>query len=106
MPRATDPPRAAIIGMLSSDAVAVTVRLGDLLEFPEHPDKGNAEADDDAQKHQGQARSCEHGEHPKNDASGVPKNVNKKAASVQNTPKPREFPDRCGPQQELNGAGT
>jgi hypothetical protein len=73
-----------------SDAVAVTLRFGDLLDLPKHPDKGNAQADDDAQKHQRQARGCEHGEHPCKDASGVPKNGNKKAASVQNTPKPRE----------------
>src|SRR5450631_2320989 len=38
--------------------------VGDLLEFPEHPDKGNTEADHDAQKHHGQARDCEHVEHP------------------------------------------
>jgi hypothetical protein len=75
--RADNPPRAVIIGELLSDAAAVTMRFGDLLDLPEHPDKGNAEADDDAQKHQRQAGGCEHGEHPQNDASGVPINVNK-----------------------------
>src|SRR5664279_926538 len=64
--RATNPPDAVIIGMLSSDAVAATVRFGDLLEFPEHPDKGNTQAHDDTQKHQRQARDCEHAEHPQN----------------------------------------
>jgi hypothetical protein len=75
--RADKPPRAVIIGKLLSDAVTASMRFGDLLDLPEHPDKGNAEADDDAQKHQRQARSGEHDEHPQNDASGVPINVNK-----------------------------
>jgi hypothetical protein len=61
-----------------------------LLDLPEHPDKGYAQAYDDTQKHQRQARGCEHGEHPQNDASSVPKSENKKAASLQDTPKPPE----------------
>jgi hypothetical protein len=56
--------------------------LGDLLDLPKHPDKGNAQADNDAQKHQRQARGCEHGEHPQNDASGIPTSGIKKAASM------------------------
>jgi len=35
-----------------SEAIAVTTLFGRLLDFPEHPNKGNAEADDDAQKQQ------------------------------------------------------
>jgi hypothetical protein len=47
-----------------SKAIAVTLQFGHTLDFPEHPDKGYTQADDDAQKNQGQARGCEHGEHP------------------------------------------
>ena len=46
-----------------SQSIAVAARFGHLLDFPEHPHKGNAEADDDAQKQQRQAGGCEHGSH-------------------------------------------
>jgi hypothetical protein len=75
-----------------SEAVAVTLRFGDLLDLPKHPDKGNAEADDDAQKHQRQARGCEHGEHPQNDASGVPKRKQKSGLGEEYTEAARIFP--------------
>ncbi|HVD85626.1 MAG TPA: hypothetical protein VNC42_15540 [Bradyrhizobium sp.] len=74
-----------------SEAIAVATRFGYLLDFPEHPHKGNAEADNDAQKQQRQAGCCEHAEHPSYEASGVPWTGVKKTASVQNTPRPREF---------------
>ena len=60
-----------------------------MLDLPEHPHKRDAQADDDAQKQQRQGRSCEHGEHPQIKANAVPTSGNK-AASVQNTPRPRE----------------
>ena len=47
-----------------SESIAVATPFGHLLDFPEHPHEGNAEADDDAQKQQRQAGGCEHGEHP------------------------------------------
>jgi hypothetical protein len=47
-----------------SEAIAVTMRFGHLLDLPEHPHKGYAQADDDAQEQQRQGRGCEHGEHP------------------------------------------
>jgi hypothetical protein len=47
-------------------------RFGRLLDLPEHPHKGDAQTDDDAQKHQRQGRGCEHGEHPEMNASSVP----------------------------------
>ena len=47
-----------------SESITVATRFGRLLDFPEHPHKGNAEADDDAQKQQCQAGGCEHGGHP------------------------------------------
>ena len=49
---------------------AMTAQL-DLLEFPKHPDKSGAKADDDAQEQQGKSGSCEHGEHPSKEANGV-----------------------------------
>ena len=55
-----------------SEPIAVATRFGHSFDLPEHPHKGNAETDDDAQKHKGQGRGCEHGEHPKQKASGVP----------------------------------
>jgi hypothetical protein len=83
-----------------SDAVAVTLRFGDLLDLPEHPDKGYAQADDDTQKHQRQARGCEHGEHPQNDASGVPtKQKQKSGSGVEYTEAARIFPDARGAQR-------
>ena len=45
------------------DAIAVALRFGPLLDFPEHPDEGRPQADDDPQKQQRQPRDCEHGEH-------------------------------------------
>ena len=33
-----------------SESIAVATPFGHLLDFPEHPHEGNAEADDDAQK--------------------------------------------------------
>src|SRR5258708_9921636 len=47
-----------------SESITVATRFGHLLDFPEHPHKGNAEAEDDAQKQQCQAGGCEHGGHP------------------------------------------
>ena len=47
-----------------SESITVATRFGHLLDFPEHPHKGNAEADDDAQKQQRQAGGCEHGGYP------------------------------------------
>jgi len=47
-----------------SKAIAVATRFGHLLDFPEHPHKGNAEADDNAQKQQREAGGCKHGEYP------------------------------------------
>ena len=40
-------PRGEDAGRLS-ESIAVATRFGHLLDFPEHPDNGNAEADDDA----------------------------------------------------------
>jgi hypothetical protein len=40
------------------------MRFGGLLDFPEHPYKGDTQTDDDAQKQQRQAWGCEHGQHP------------------------------------------
>jgi hypothetical protein len=37
-----------------SNAIAVAMRFGHLLDFPEHPHKGRTQADDDAQKQQRQ----------------------------------------------------
>jgi hypothetical protein len=51
------------VGWLS-ESITVATRFGQLLDFPEHPHKGNAEADDDAQKQQRQSGGCEHGGHP------------------------------------------
>jgi hypothetical protein len=77
-----------------------------LLDLPEHPHESGAEADD-AQKQQRQARGCEHCQHPSCEASGVPATGAKKAASVQNTPRPLESSrlsrsstliDRTGPR--------
>jgi hypothetical protein len=39
-----------------SEAIAVAMRLGHLLDLPQHPHKASAEADDGAQKQQRQAR--------------------------------------------------
>jgi hypothetical protein len=82
-------PRGEDAGRLS-ESIAVATRFGHLLDFPEHPDKGNAEADDDAQKQQCQAGGCEHG-----DLHIIlqrrTSDWRQKAASVQNTPRPREF---------------
>jgi hypothetical protein len=71
-------PRGAIVfrrpksaGRLS-EPIAVATRFGHLLDLPEHPHKGNSQTDDDAQKYQRQGWGCEHGEHPKQNASGVP----------------------------------
>src|SRR6266849_2549855 len=72
-----------------SEPIAVAMWFGRLLDLPEHPHKRGAQADDDAQKQQRQGRSCEHGEHPQIKANAVPTS-GKKAASVQNTPRPRE----------------
>src|SRR6267142_4252606 len=72
-----------------SEPIAVATLFGHLLDLPEHPHKRDAQADDDAQKQQRQGRSCEHGEHPQIKANAVPTSGNK-AASVQNTPRPRE----------------
>jgi hypothetical protein len=57
-----------------TEAIAVTMRFGCLLDLPEHPYEGRAQADDDAQKQQRQTRGCEHGEHPSTNANGVPAN--------------------------------
>jgi hypothetical protein len=46
-----------------SEAIAVAMRFGHLLDFPEHPNKSRPQADDDAQKKQRQARCCEHVDH-------------------------------------------
>ena len=46
------------------NAIAIAMRFGHLLDFPEHPHKGRTQADDDAQKQQRQARGCEHVDHP------------------------------------------
>ena len=72
-----------------SEPIAVATLFGRLLDLPERPHERNAQADDDAQKQQRQGRSCEHGEHPQIKANAVPTSGNK-AASVQNTPRPRE----------------
>src|SRR5262249_14518948 len=48
---------------LSAEAVALAMRFRDLFDFPECPDKGGAEADDDAKENQGQGGGCEHGQH-------------------------------------------
>ena len=50
---------------------SATTAQPDLLEFPEHPHKGGAETNDDAQKQQSIGGSCEHGEHPSKEANGV-----------------------------------
>jgi hypothetical protein len=55
-------PKRMPIGL--SEAIAVATRFGHLLDFPEHPHKGNAEADDNTQKQQREAGGCKHGEHP------------------------------------------
>ena len=52
-----------------SEAIAVAMRFGHLLDFPEQPHKGRAQADDDAQKQQRQARGCEHVDHPRSNAN-------------------------------------
>ncbi len=43
--------------------VAVTTRLPDLFDFPERPDEGSSETDDNAEEDQGQGWGCEHGQH-------------------------------------------
>ena len=54
----------ARLGRLSA-AIAVATRLRcRLLQFPEHPDEGRAQAYDDTQEHQCQSRGCEHVQHP------------------------------------------
>jgi hypothetical protein len=59
------PSTARIEKMLAGyQSIAVAARFGYSLDFPEHPDNGNAEADDDAQEQQRQAGGCEHGDHP------------------------------------------
>ena len=62
VPRALFPRPKKPVGL--SEPIAVTTRFGRLLDLPEHPNKGNAQTDDDGQKYQRQARGCEHGEHP------------------------------------------
>ena len=47
-----------------AEAIAVAARPGRrLLDFPNHPYEGDAQADDDAQKQQCQIGGCEHAEH-------------------------------------------
>jgi len=47
-----------------AEAIAVAARLRRrLLDFPNHPYEGDAQADDDAQKQQCQIGGCEHTEH-------------------------------------------
>jgi hypothetical protein len=48
--------------------IDVATRPGALLDFPEHPYKGRAQADDNAQEDKSQAWDCEHGEHPSTNA--------------------------------------
>jgi hypothetical protein len=43
-----------------SETIAVAARFGHLLDLPEHPHKGCAQADHDAQEQQRQAGGCEH----------------------------------------------
>lgn len=50
---------------------SATTAQPDLLELPEHPHKGGAKTNDDAQKQQSIDGSCEHGEHPTKEANGV-----------------------------------
>src|SRR5580692_10324225 len=57
---------------MASEAIAVAMRFGQLLDFIEHPDEGDTRADDDAQKQQRESRGCEHGEHRSCNVSGVP----------------------------------
>ena len=47
----------------SAEAVAVAIGLPDLFDFPDRPDKGSSETDDNAEEDQGQGRGCEHGQH-------------------------------------------
>jgi hypothetical protein len=51
-----------------SEAIAVAMRLrqmrlGHLLDFPEHPHKGYAQTDDDAEEQQRQTGGCKHLKH-------------------------------------------
>ena len=36
-----------------------------LLDFPEYPDDGRSQTDNDTQEHERQSRDCEHVQHPK-----------------------------------------
>ena len=57
---------------MASEAIAAAMRFGQLLDFLEHPDEGDTQADDDAQKQQLESRGCEHGEHRSCNVNGVP----------------------------------
>ena len=79
------------------------MRLGHLLDLPKNPDEGGAQTDNDAQEKQRQAWGCEHGEHSRSNASGVPANAVKGAASVQIHQGRWKSPDRADPQVYLTG---
>jgi hypothetical protein len=89
--------RVAVFGGLT-EAIAVTMRFGCLLDLPQYPNEGRAQADDDAQKQQRQTRGCEHGEHPSAYA--------KRHSSKRHPSKRRANKQRTSRRRPKNGPGT
>src|SRR3954470_11118032 len=72
-----------------SKPVAVAMRLGNLLDLPQHPDKSDPEPDDDAEKHESQSRRSERGQHGLLEMQGAYHRLMRiRPAPMQQTPGP------------------